>query len=98
MHATGLREKITDLLGGLQVTDLTDLGRRGLAIRHAVMAAELPPDLQEAIVSAYEQLGDGAPIDVAVRSSATAEDLPDASFAGQQETYHGARAIRTTRG
>lgn len=51
------------------------------------MAADLPADLQAAIFSAYNQLGGGSSVAVAVRSSATAEDLPDASFAGQQETY-----------
>jgi pyruvate, water dikinase len=87
MRATGLDGMIATLLTGLQVTDLPKLAERGLAIRHAITAADLPGDLQDAIVSAYEQLGDGSAIDVAVRSSATAEDLPDASFAGQQETY-----------
>ena len=87
IQATGLDGKITALLGGLLVDDLANLAERGLAIRHAITAADFPTDLQEAIVQAYEQLGEGTPIDVAVRSSATAEDLPDASFAGQQETY-----------
>jgi pyruvate,water dikinase len=87
MQATGLTARIGELLSGLQVANLADLAERGLAIRHAITAADLPADLQDAIVSAYERLGDGAAIDVAVRSSATAEDLPDASFAGQQETY-----------
>jgi pyruvate,water dikinase len=87
LQTSGLAGQIAGLLEGLQVTDLADLARRGLAIRHAITAAELPHDLQDAILSAYERLGDGAALDVAVRSSATAEDLPDASFAGQQETY-----------
>jgi pyruvate,water dikinase len=87
MQATGLAEEVTTMLRGLQVADLADLAQRGLAVRQAITAADLPSDLQDAIVSAYRQLGDGEPVDVAVRSSATAEDLPDASFAGQQETY-----------
>jgi pyruvate, water dikinase len=87
LDATGLSARIPALLHGMQTGDLADLAQRGLAVRHAITAADLPADLQQAIVSAYEQLGDGEPIDVAVRSSATAEDLPDASFAGQQETY-----------
>ena len=87
LRASGLGEKIAVLLRGFQPTDLSDLARRGLAIRHAITAADFPPDLRAAVVSAYEQLGQGEPVDVAVRSSATAEDLPDASFAGQQETY-----------
>jgi pyruvate,water dikinase len=87
MQASGLAATVADLLSGLEVANLAHLAERGLAIRHAITAAALPPDLQEAIVAAYDRLGDGAAIDVAVRSSATAEDLPDASFAGQQETY-----------
>ena len=87
MRSTGLGEKVQSLLSGLQVANLAALAERGLAIRHAITAAEIPNDLRNAIVSAYAQLGDGAVADVAVRSSATAEDLPDASFAGQQETY-----------
>jgi pyruvate,water dikinase len=87
MEATGLARRVPEILAGLQTTDLGDLARRGQAVRHAILAAELPGDLQHAIVGAYQMLGAGLPIDVAVRSSATAEDLPDASFAGQQETY-----------
>jgi pyruvate, water dikinase len=87
MQASGLAERVTTILRGLDVTNLAELAQRGLAIRQAITATELPSDLKDAIVSAYEQLGAGQPVDVAVRSSATAEDLPDASFAGQQETY-----------
>jgi pyruvate,water dikinase len=87
MHVSGLAGTVDALLRGLDVSDLHELAERGLAIRHAITAADLPAGLREAIVSAYERLGGGEPIDVAVRSSATAEDLPDASFAGQQETY-----------
>jgi pyruvate,water dikinase len=63
--------------------------RRGAAIRHQITATALPEPLQQEILSAYRKLSAGSdhPVDVAVRSSATAEDLPDASFAGQQETY-----------
>ena len=87
LDASGLSKQIPSLLEGLNTRDLVDLASRGIAVRHAIMAAVLPADLQEAIVAAYAQLGGGAAVDVAVRSSATAEDLPDASFAGQQETY-----------
>jgi pyruvate,water dikinase len=87
VHASGLDERIGTILRGLEEGNLADLAQRGLAIRQAMTAAALPPDLEAAIASAYEQLGEGEAIDVAVRSSATAEDLPDASFAGQQETY-----------
>jgi pyruvate, water dikinase len=84
-----IEPRIKEILAGLDTRDAANLAQRGSAIRHAIMAASLPPDLQHAIVSAYRELSKGAdgPLDVAVRSSATAEDLPDASFAGQQETY-----------
>jgi pyruvate,water dikinase len=87
MHVTGLAGTVDALTRGLRPTNLAALAERGLAIRQAILGAALPDDLQKAITDAYRRLGDGAPIDVAVRSSATAEDLPDASFAGQQETY-----------
>ncbi|MDE1977019.1 MAG: phosphoenolpyruvate synthase, partial [Elusimicrobia bacterium] len=75
-------------LRGLNLGDTDDLERRGRAVREAVLAAELPKELAAEIGRAYAELSAGPePIDVAVRSSATAEDLPDASFAGQQETY-----------
>ena len=72
---------------GLQTGDLAELAERGLAIRQAILVPSCPPICRRRSSTAYERLGDGAAIDVAVRSSATAEDLPDASFAGQQETY-----------
>jgi pyruvate,water dikinase len=87
MQTTGLATTIETLTKGLQPGNLTDLAERGLAIRQAIVGAALPQELQGAITTAYDALGDGLAIDVAVRSSATAEDLPDASFAGQQETY-----------
>jgi pyruvate,water dikinase len=87
LRTTGLERRITALLDGLQTSDLAALAAGGLAVRQAILAATLPDDLQQAIGDAYQRLGNGEPVDVAVRSSATAEDLPDASFAGQQETY-----------
>jgi pyruvate,water dikinase len=87
MHVTGLSGRVDTLTKGLRPADLAALAERGLAIRQAILGAELPEDLRTATADAYRRLGDGAAIDVAVRSSATAEDLPDASFAGQQETY-----------
>jgi len=75
------------------------LEETGAAIRHAILGGDWPTDIADAVCLAYEALGrhaGRADIDVAVRSSATAEDLPDASFAGQQETYlniRGARAL-----
>jgi pyruvate, water dikinase len=89
LREAGLEAIITDAVRDLDTQDLENLRRRGSRVRHAMLAAALPQALERAILEAYEQLREGAaePIDVAVRSSATAEDLPDASFAGQQETY-----------
>ena len=87
--SAGLDARIREILTGLDTRDVEDLARRGSLVRHAILDARLPEDLQGAIRSAYAKLGEGRALspDVAVRSSATAEDLPDASFAGQQETY-----------
>ncbi len=89
LHEAGLEQQIMTLLAGLDVRDLEELRRRGALLRHAILAAELPADLARAITEAYAQLNGPTAVStsVAVRSSATAEDLPDASFAGQQETY-----------
>lgn len=84
-----LEDKIRTALDELDTRDVIALARVGRQIRSWVLHAEMPEDLAEEIVIAYEKLGEeaGAHLDVAVRSSATAEDLPGASFAGQQETY-----------
>jgi pyruvate,water dikinase len=89
LRASEIEQRIKQILSDLDTRDTANLQQRGSAVRHAIMAAPLPQDLQHAIVSAYRELSKGTdgPVDVAVRSSATAEDLPDASFAGQQETY-----------
>jgi len=89
LRASENEQRIKQILSDLDTRDATNLRQRGTAVRHAIMAASLPQDLQHSIVGAYRELSKGAdgPVDVAVRSSATAEDLPDASFAGQQETY-----------
>ncbi len=99
LEETGLDRRIPDILAGLDTENIANLQERGRAVRDAIVAAEFPQDLREAIAKAYEQLGEGRSVDVAVRSSATAEDLPDASFAGQQETYlnvEGKRAVLET--
>jgi pyruvate,water dikinase len=84
-----LDRQIAEFLAGINTRDIDDLRRRGAGIRHAILAAELPPPLAIEIIAAYTELSGNVPqlSSVAVRSSATAEDLPDASFAGQQETY-----------
>ena len=87
LRASGLEAEIADAVRGLQTADLAALAACGLAIRQKITGAAMPADLEREIFAAYKQLGEGAAVDVAVRSSATAEDLPDASFAGQQETY-----------
>ena len=80
-----LRARIDARLDALDVADVTALAQAGAEIRAWVEAASLPPALEAGLRTAYAALGDT--VSVAVRSSATAEDLPDASFAGQQETY-----------
>jgi len=97
----GLREPVTKLLEKLDVRDVVQLAKTGQQIRNWFLAASLPPDLSAEISTAYDDLTTqyGMVPDVALRSSATAEDLPGASFAGQQETYlnvHGIEAVLTT--
>jgi pyruvate,water dikinase len=89
LRSAGLAPVIERTLADLDTRDVDALRRRGQEVRHAILAASLPADLERAITDAYDRLGAGnpEPLDVAVRSSATAEDLPEASFAGQQETY-----------
>jgi pyruvate, water dikinase len=82
-----LAQRLHALLDGLDSHDIAALQAAGAAARSLLLHAPLPDDLQQAITAAYRQLGGGRELAVAVRSSATAEDLPDASFAGQQETY-----------
>jgi pyruvate, water dikinase len=91
---TGLAETISSRLAGLDTEDVQELARAGRQIRDAVVAQPFPPDLEAEIRTAYEQLArPGGDVSFAVRSSATAEDLPDASFAGQQETFLNVRGI-----
>ena len=87
-----LDTKIKTILKGLDTENIKDLEHAGHAVREAIMGAQFPEELRDAIADAYAKLAKElklAPkdLDVAVRSSATAEDLPDASFAGQQESY-----------
>jgi len=85
-----LEDKIKEVLNGLDPNDVEDLAKRGLTVRELIKGGEFPEDLRNEILKYYEELSDMYKqhrVDVAVRSSATAEDLPDASFAGQQETY-----------
>lgn len=93
LQDTGLNQKISDALIGLNVDDVQTLAETGKKIRNMIIAQQLPKDLEEAIRNAFATLSEGQEIAVAVRSSATAEDLPDASFAGQQETFLNIRGI-----
>lgn len=93
LNETGLLEKINSELKGLDVDDVELLTKTGAKIRNWVIEQELPKDLEEEIRAAFTELSKGEEIAVAVRSSATAEDLPDASFAGQQETFLNIRGI-----
>lgn len=85
----GIAEQITDLLDGLDADDVTEVDRVSAAIRENLCKCPVPAAARQAVVEAHTTLVEqcGGQIPVAVRSSATAEDLPDASFAGQQDTY-----------
>jgi pyruvate,water dikinase len=92
---SGLDEEIKKIFADLNTKDIRNLQTRGKKVREAILKAELPQDLDDVIASAYSQLEKkyGKNRDVAVRSSATAEDLPGASFAGEQETFLNIKGI-----
>ncbi len=89
LDAAGATERLRTTLEGMDETDVADLARRGKQAREIVYGAGLPADLAAEIRACYRCLQDeyGEDVSLAVRSSATAEDLPTASFAGQHETY-----------
>lgn len=89
LEKTGAKEKIRKILSTLNINDMDNLAEHGSRVRSLIKNLKFPPELENAIVEAYGHLCRqyGENTDCAVRSSATAEDLPDASFAGQQETY-----------
>ena len=89
LEKAGIMGKIRDILAGLDTHDMENLSRRSKEIRNLIKTAPCPKELEEEIRLAYREMERryGRNVDVAVRSSATAEDLPTASFAGQQETY-----------
>jgi len=89
LDSAGIKDEIENILSDLDTHDIQNLSERGEKVRTLIYNAPLPDDLREAIVEDYQKLCEEYEenTDVAVRSSATAEDLPDASFAGQQETY-----------
>ncbi|MBW6451411.1 MAG: phosphoenolpyruvate synthase [DPANN group archaeon] len=90
LEKAGIKDKIKEILSDLNTTDMENLMVRGKKVRDTILKAEIPEDLKKEIIESYTSLckhyGTDE-TDVAVRSSATAEDLPDASFAGQQETF-----------
>jgi len=87
LKQNGLDERIRKTLAGLDVEDLEKLTATGKQIRDWVLATPFPPALDAAVLGELKRMSGGKEISVAVRSSATAEDLPEASFAGQQETF-----------
>lgn len=90
LRANDLEEKIKTIVNAIDYNDIESLRRGGLQVRTLLKNSKFPKELSEAIIQKYYELSktyDQDQTDVAVRSSATAEDLPDASFAGQQETY-----------
>ncbi len=89
----GLEDQIKDKLDQLDTNNIQNLKDAGKAIRDLIMNAEFQPQLNSAIEAAWAEMSNGEDIAVAVRSSATAEDLPDASFAGQQETFLNVRGL-----
>ena len=94
LEQSGLNDRINAVLDKLDVDDVNALAQAGAQIRQWVMEADFPPALDKAIRDEFAKLSDGNPnLAVAVRSSATAEDLPDASFAGQQETFLNIRGV-----
>lgn len=99
LESAGVLENLKLTIEGLDKTNVIDLANRGKRARDLILSAGIPGDLWAEIKTAYDILCEeyGAETDVAVRSSATAEDLPTASFAGQQETYlniQGSSALR----
>lgn len=93
LQADDLGKRINAVLDDLDVDDIEKLTSAGAKIRSWILATPLPQKLMDDIVGAWDEMSGGSDITVAVRSSATAEDLPDASFAGQQETFLNIRGL-----
>ena len=91
----GIDVKIKEILSDLNTHDVENLAARGEKIRDLIKNTPIPNELKNEICKYYNEMEQkyGENVDVAVRSSATAEDLPDASFAGQQETYLNVRVV-----
>ena len=93
LAANGLDRYIAGQLDNLDVDNISALAAAGKSIRDAILQSPLPASLMQQIETAWAEMSGGRDISVAVRSSATAEDLPDASFAGQQETFLNVRGL-----
>ncbi|UJR61448.1 phosphoenolpyruvate synthase [Dickeya zeae] len=94
LNQSGINQRIYELLDRTDADDVSQLAKAGAQIRQWIIDTPFQPELEQAIRSAYQQLADGEPeASFAVRSSATAEDMPDASFAGQQETFLNVQGI-----
>jgi len=95
IKTAGIENDVLDAMAGLDTHDMKNLQERGKKVRGIIRNAEFPDDLRQAIIEAYKKMEEeyGSNVDVAVRSSATAEDLPDASFAGQQESFLNIRGV-----
>lgn len=94
LNQSGINQRIYALLDTIDVDDVSQLAKAGATIRQWIIDTPFQPELEQAIRDAYQQLADGEPqASFAVRSSATAEDMPDASFAGQQETFLNVQGI-----
>jgi len=95
LEVGGIARAIENILADLDIEDVNALTTAGAKIRNTIMETPLQPPLQQAVTEAYARLTavSGTDLAVAVRSSATAEDLPDASFAGQQETFLNVRGL-----
>ncbi|MCO7261385.1 phosphoenolpyruvate synthase [Dickeya zeae] len=94
LNQSGINQRIYELLDRTDADDISQLAKAGAQIRQWIIDTPFQPELEQAIRSAYQQLADGEPqASFAVRSSATAEDMPDASFAGQQETFLNVQGI-----
>ncbi len=93
LQDSGLADRINGVLDGLDVDNIDALTDAGKSIRDWIVETPLPDRLTEDLSKSWKEMSGGKDIAVAVRSSATAEDLPDASFAGQQETFLNVRGI-----
>jgi pyruvate,water dikinase len=97
LQQENLRGKLQSIFANLDVEDADELAACGHAARAAVLETSIPQDIRQAVLEAYDRLCQrmGSIVEVAVRSSATAEDLPEASFAGAAETYLNVRGVES---